>query len=108
MSIQSEIERLQNVKTAIKNAIVESGIEIPEGTPFQNYADKTSEIIGQFDSKLNEIIGKDTVLDNLTGEELERATATPETVLKGHTFYAQNNELKTGTYDPNWVIYESY
>lgn len=61
MSIQSEIERLQGVKSGIKNAIVESGIDVPDGTPFTDYADKTSQIIGQFDTKLDEIIGGEIV-----------------------------------------------
>ena len=61
MSIQSEIERLQGVKTDLKNAIVESGIDIPEGTPFTEYANKTGQILGQFDTKLDEIIGGEIV-----------------------------------------------
>ena len=61
MSIQSEIERLQGVKSGIKNAIVESGIDVPDNTPFAEYANKTSQIIGQFDSKLDEIIGGEIV-----------------------------------------------
>ena len=104
-----KLEHLAKTKIAIKNAIIESGIEILEETPFQEYADKASQIIGQFDIRLNEIIGKDAVSNaTLTGEELKKTTATPETVLIGYTFYSQDNELKTGTYDPNWVIYELY
>ena len=44
MSIQSEIDRLKNVKTAIKNAIVAKGVEVPEGTTFREYADKIATI----------------------------------------------------------------
>ena len=44
MSIQSEIERLQGVKTAIKDAIVSKGVEVPEGTTFREYADKIATI----------------------------------------------------------------
>ena len=44
MSIQSEIDRLKNVKTAIKDAIVAKGVEVPEGTTFRQYAEKISEI----------------------------------------------------------------
>lgn len=44
MSIQSEIDRLKNVKTAIKDAIVAKGVEVPEGTTFRGYADKIQEI----------------------------------------------------------------
>lgn len=61
MSIQSEIDRLKNIKIAIKDAIVESGIDVPDSTPFTEYANKTSQIIGQFDTKLDEIIGGEIV-----------------------------------------------
>ena len=44
MSIQSEIDRLKNVKTAIKDAIVAKGVEVPEETTFREYADKIGEI----------------------------------------------------------------
>ena len=40
MSIQSEIDRLQGVKTAIKDAIIAKGVEVPEGTTFRGYATK--------------------------------------------------------------------
>lgn len=39
MSIQSEIDRLKNVKIAIKDAIVKKGVEVPEETTFRGYAD---------------------------------------------------------------------
>lgn len=61
MSIQSEIDRLQGVKSGIKNAIVESGIDVPDDTPFTEYANKTSQIVGQFDAKMDEIIGGEIV-----------------------------------------------
>ena len=44
MSIQSEIDRLKNVKTAIKYAIVEKGVAVPEGTTFREYATKILDI----------------------------------------------------------------
>ena len=44
MSIQSEIDRLKNVKTAIKDAIVAKGVEVPDGTTFREYADKIAAI----------------------------------------------------------------
>lgn len=37
-------------------------------------------------------------IDNpVSTQELQAATATPDKVVKGYTFYARNNELKTGT-----------
>lgn len=44
MSIQSEINRLKGVKTDIRNAIISKGVEIPEETPFLEYANKIAEI----------------------------------------------------------------
>lgn len=35
---------LQETKEAIKNAIVEKGVEVPEGTTFRGYAEKIGEI----------------------------------------------------------------
>ena len=35
---------LQETKEAIKNAIVEKGVEVPEGTTFRGYAEKVGEI----------------------------------------------------------------
>lgn len=35
---------LQGTKDAIKNAIVEKGVEVPEGTTFRGYAEKVGEI----------------------------------------------------------------
>lgn len=40
MSIQSEINRLKGVKTDIRNAIIESGVNVPDDTPFVDYAQK--------------------------------------------------------------------
>lgn len=52
---------LNDTKTAIKDAIVSSGIEVPDDTTFRNYPDKVNQIVGQFDSTLDEIIGGDIV-----------------------------------------------
>lgn len=35
---------LADTKTAIKDAIVAKGVEVPEGTTFRGYADKIGEI----------------------------------------------------------------
>lgn len=51
---------LNNTKTAIKDAIVESGIDIPDSTPFVEYANKTKEILKQFEPKIDAIIGSET------------------------------------------------
>lgn len=44
MSIQSEIERLTQAKREIRQAIQDKGVEVPEGTPFRQYAEKIGEI----------------------------------------------------------------
>lgn len=71
---------LEETKTAIKDAIVAKGVEVPEGTTFRQYADLISGIS-----------------TGLSDEDLAKATATPEDVFAGNTFYAGNREIKTGT-----------
>ena len=44
MSIQSEIERLTQAKREIRQAIQDKGVEVPEGTPVRQYAEKIREI----------------------------------------------------------------
>ena len=51
---------LNNTKTAIKDAIVESGVDVPDSTLFVEYADKTREILEQFEPKIDAIIGSET------------------------------------------------
>lgn len=70
---------LDATKTAIKNAIVAKGVEVPEGTTFRQYA--------------NLISGIST---GLSDEDLAKANATPEDVTAGKTFYAGDRTLKTG------------
>ena len=70
---------LADTKTAIKDAIVAKGVEVPEGTTFRGYA--------------NLISGIST---GLSDADLALATATPEDVTAGKTFYAGNRTLKTG------------
>ena len=71
---------LDATKTAIKDAIVAKGVDVPEGTTFRGYADLISGIS-----------------TGLSDEDLAKATATPEDVTAGKTFYAGDRELKTGT-----------
>lgn len=44
MSIQSEIDRLNATKRAIKAAIIEKGQSVADTDPFSSYADKISAI----------------------------------------------------------------
>ena len=71
---------LDATKIAIKDAIIAKGVEVPEGTTFRQYADL--------------IAGIST---GLSDADLALATATPEDVTAGKTFYAGSRELKTGT-----------
>lgn len=71
---------LDATKTAIKDAIVAKGVEVPEETTFRQYADLISGIS-----------------TGLSDEDLALADATPEDVTAGKTFYAGDRTLKTGT-----------
>ena len=71
---------LAETKTAIKNAIIAKGTDVPEGATFRQYA--------------NLISGIST---GLSDEDLAKATATPGDVTAGKTFYAGDRTLKTGT-----------
>ena len=82
---------LADTKTDIKNAIVTKGVEVPEGTTFRGYADL--------------IAGIST---GLSDEDLAKATATPEDVTAGKTFYAGDREMKTGTASKGLVLYQKY
>lgn len=80
MSTTSEkLAYLADTKTAIKDAIVAKGVDVPEGTTFRGYA--------------NLISGIST---GLSDADLARANATPEDVTAGKTFYAGDSELRTG------------
>ena len=82
---------LEETKTAIKNAIVAKGVEVPEGTTFREYADLISGIS-----------------TGLSDADLARANATPEDVTAGKTFYAGDRALKTGTASKGLVLYQKY
>lgn len=82
---------LDATKTAIKDAIIAKGVEIPEGTTFRQYADLISGIS-----------------TGLSDEDLAKATATPEDVTAGKTFYAGNREMKTGTAEKGLVLKQTY
>lgn len=78
---------LDATKTAIKDAIVAKGVEVPEGTTFRQYADLISGIS-----------------TGLSDEDLALADATPEDVTAGKTFYAGDRTLKTGTAEKGFVL----
>lgn len=46
MSVQSEITRLQNAKTALKTAIESKGVTVPSNTKLDGYADLVESISG--------------------------------------------------------------
>lgn len=78
--INTQLDTLDATKLEIATAITEKGIEIPEGTPFGDYADLIA-----------------LIETGLSDGDLAKATATVEDVIAGKTFYAGNRELKTGT-----------
>ena len=80
---------LNNTKTAIKDAIIAKGTDVPEGTTFRQYADLISGIS-----------------TGLPDEDLALANATPEDVTAGKTFYAGNRMLKTGTASAGNIVKE--
>ena len=82
---------LADTKTAIKDAIISKGTDVPEGTTFRQYA--------------NLISGIST---GLSDEDLAKATATPGDVTAGKTFYAGNKELKTGTASKGFVLAQEF
>ena len=82
---------LDATKTAIKDAIVAKGVDVPEGTTFRQYADLISGIS-----------------TGLSDEDLALATAMPEDVTAGKTFYAGNKELKTGTASKGFVLAQEF
>lgn len=82
---------LADTKTAIKDAIVAKGVDVPEGTTFRQYADLISGIS-----------------TGLSDDALALANATPEDVTAGKTFYAGDKDLKTGTASKGLVLYQKY
>lgn len=82
---------LADTKTAIKDAIVAKGVDVPEGTTFREYADLISGIS-----------------TGLSDDALALADATPEDVTAGKTFYAGNRVLKTGTAEKGYNISTGY
>ena len=71
---------LADTKTAIKDAIIAKGTDVPEGTTFRQYADLIA-----------------LIETGLSDGDLAKATATVEDVTAGKTFYAGDRVLKTGT-----------
>ena len=46
MSIQTQIERLTEAKAALKTAIEQKGVAVPEGAPLEQYAPLVGQIVG--------------------------------------------------------------
>lgn len=46
MSIQTQIERLTDAKAALKTAIEQKGVAVPEGAPLEQYAPLVEQIVG--------------------------------------------------------------
>ena len=46
MTITQELQTLLNTKGEIRQAIIDKGVAVEENTPFDNYADKISQISG--------------------------------------------------------------
>ena len=46
MTIKQELQTLLNTKGEIRQAIIDKGVAVEENTPFDNYADKISQISG--------------------------------------------------------------
>jgi len=46
MSIQTQIERLTGAKAALKTAIEQKGVAVPEGAPLEQYAPLVEQIVG--------------------------------------------------------------
>lgn len=44
MAIDEKLNKLLQIKSDIKDAIVDKGVEMPAGLPFDQYASKVSEI----------------------------------------------------------------
>lgn len=82
---------LDATKTAIKDAIVAKGVDVTDGTTFRGYADLISGIS-----------------TGLSDEDLAKATATPEDVTAGKTFYAGDREMKTGTVEKGFVLAQEF
>ena len=55
-----KLNYLKETKTAIKDAIVKEGVEVPDGTTFREYTAKIGEILEQFEPKIDAIIGSET------------------------------------------------
>lgn len=54
--VNAQLDTLDGTKTAIKDAIIAKGVEVPEGTVFRDYAGKIGEISGGPDTVTLEIL----------------------------------------------------
>ena len=91
LNIPDKLDSILATKQAIREAIALKGTEVPEGTTFRQYADLISGIS-----------------TGLSDEDLAKATATPEDVTAGKTFYAGNRELKTGMAEKGVRYYKTF
>lgn len=73
-----KLKYLTETKQAIKNAIIEMGVEIDDNTPFREYANK--------------------ILEITTGVDTTDATAQSNDIILGKTAYSGDVKL-VGTYD---------
>lgn len=98
MSIATEIERIQNAKTSIKNAIEEKGVEVGDGL-IDTYADKISEIIPH-DTTLEDLLVTKRFSEEYTNNRIDRVgsqafretnitkfNSTSVTYIAGYAFY---------------------
>ena len=46
LSVPEKLADIQTTKTAIREAIVAKGVEVPDGTTFREYSEKISSITG--------------------------------------------------------------
>lgn len=72
MSIQTQIERLTGAKTALKTAIEQKGVDVPEDAPLEQYAPLVEQIAGG--SAFEEKIVSEFTLEEETTEVLQDIT----------------------------------
>lgn len=72
MSIQTQIERLTGAKTALKTAIEQKGVDVPEDAPLEQYAPLVEQIAGG--SAFEEKIVAEVTLEEEATEILQEIT----------------------------------
>lgn len=89
--VSTQLDTLDATNQDLATAITEKGMQIPQGTPFGDYADLIA-----------------LIQTGLSDGDLAKATATVEDVTAGKTFYAGNRELKTGTASKGFVLTQEF